>query len=432
MTSQIRIPALELPYELISSIFISCLPLRRRVRPHPTHVPLNLASTCSQWRAVALSTPELWTSVYLDFRTPGSGSESCETIISLGSPDAETVQDQTATLMDLWFTRAAGHPLSMSLICSTECCLSVSVLNTALTHFAQCGRIELAVSTAEFRAFNAVVGPFPSLESLSILVTDRSEDVSVADIKSVHHSLRLKVIRLMGQSFARALLPNLTSFPGNLTSLRISNSYETPFTAAHCATLIGHFPHLLHLDMACSFFSLPLFGPELAASLKTLLVRDDRALKLFTLPTLEHLGVCPNEPCSLAAFLTDSPCHLTTLSLTFQGRVSGPVLTGCLAALPDLITLHLTLGNGHGFSAVQCCRALGRVDLVHKLRMLIITTETPTPPYRDWVALLQLRPALVHAELHGWPTTAHESPLQRLAPAHWIYSSLRTHMKTSS
>ncbi|KAF8202799.1 hypothetical protein K438DRAFT_1581261, partial [Mycena galopus ATCC 62051] len=54
------IPALELPYELTSQIFIACCPLRGRVRPHPKRAPLNLASVCNQWRAVALSTPQLW------------------------------------------------------------------------------------------------------------------------------------------------------------------------------------------------------------------------------------------------------------------------------------------------------------------------------------------------------------------------------------
>ncbi|KAJ6566244.1 hypothetical protein B0H19DRAFT_870849, partial [Mycena capillaripes] len=53
-------PALSLPYELISEIFIICLPLHRRVRPSRKCAPLLLAQICGHWRSIAIATPELW------------------------------------------------------------------------------------------------------------------------------------------------------------------------------------------------------------------------------------------------------------------------------------------------------------------------------------------------------------------------------------
>jgi hypothetical protein len=91
-------PALELPFELISRIFILCLPLRRRVRPHRNRAPLNLAGICSQWRAVAIATPQLWTSIYLNFY----GRDAYDGIpILFGQSPAEPLEDQTAALGSL-------------------------------------------------------------------------------------------------------------------------------------------------------------------------------------------------------------------------------------------------------------------------------------------------------------------------------------------
>ncbi|KAJ7236191.1 hypothetical protein C8J57DRAFT_1571044 [Mycena rebaudengoi] len=58
-------PVLTLPVEITSSIFLHCLPSHGRVIPSPSSAPLLLAQICSQWREVALSTGELWSSLYV-------------------------------------------------------------------------------------------------------------------------------------------------------------------------------------------------------------------------------------------------------------------------------------------------------------------------------------------------------------------------------
>ncbi|KAJ6483087.1 hypothetical protein C8R45DRAFT_787134, partial [Mycena sanguinolenta] len=56
-----KYPVLTLPNEMVSEIFIHCMP------PYPQCPPLSgalsptsLAHICRKWRAVALATPELW------------------------------------------------------------------------------------------------------------------------------------------------------------------------------------------------------------------------------------------------------------------------------------------------------------------------------------------------------------------------------------
>lgn len=52
-----------LPSELLGEIFIRCLPQTSYVTPSSNDCPLVLTRVCRQWRAVALSTPRLWTSL---------------------------------------------------------------------------------------------------------------------------------------------------------------------------------------------------------------------------------------------------------------------------------------------------------------------------------------------------------------------------------
>ncbi|KAF8145981.1 hypothetical protein K438DRAFT_1448547, partial [Mycena galopus ATCC 62051] len=58
--AQIVYPVLSLPPEIVSRIFVECLPGHGRVRPSPDAPPLSLAQICRHWREIALSSCELW------------------------------------------------------------------------------------------------------------------------------------------------------------------------------------------------------------------------------------------------------------------------------------------------------------------------------------------------------------------------------------
>ncbi|KAJ7683815.1 hypothetical protein B0H14DRAFT_3907761 [Mycena olivaceomarginata] len=59
-------PVLALPVEITSRIFRFCLPAHGRVAPSARSAPLLLAQICQQWRDVALSTSQLWSSLYIN------------------------------------------------------------------------------------------------------------------------------------------------------------------------------------------------------------------------------------------------------------------------------------------------------------------------------------------------------------------------------
>jgi hypothetical protein len=57
-------PVLTLPREITSEIFHWCLPSSPHfIQPDPADVPLTLLAICRQWRNVALTIPQLWSSV---------------------------------------------------------------------------------------------------------------------------------------------------------------------------------------------------------------------------------------------------------------------------------------------------------------------------------------------------------------------------------
>ncbi|KAJ6456617.1 hypothetical protein C8R47DRAFT_940303, partial [Mycena vitilis] len=61
----IRDPAARLPVELWSAIFLHCLPQQRK--PDTCTAPMLLLRVCNAWTGIALSTPALWLTIYLDF-----------------------------------------------------------------------------------------------------------------------------------------------------------------------------------------------------------------------------------------------------------------------------------------------------------------------------------------------------------------------------
>ncbi|THH21573.1 hypothetical protein EW146_g46 [Bondarzewia mesenterica] len=60
---------LPLPLEIFNNVFLFCLPDKREAL-HPNSAPLVLMRVCTEWRTVALSMPQLWTSLCLPRHMP--------------------------------------------------------------------------------------------------------------------------------------------------------------------------------------------------------------------------------------------------------------------------------------------------------------------------------------------------------------------------
>ncbi|KAJ7167777.1 hypothetical protein C8R46DRAFT_898531, partial [Mycena filopes] len=64
-------PVLTLPVEITSEIFLCCLPETSKYSLRPTfkspiEAPMLLLQICRTWRAIAISSPRLWTVLHLN------------------------------------------------------------------------------------------------------------------------------------------------------------------------------------------------------------------------------------------------------------------------------------------------------------------------------------------------------------------------------
>ncbi|KAJ6548646.1 hypothetical protein B0H19DRAFT_1299525 [Mycena capillaripes] len=405
-----RVPALELPYELTSSIFNYCLPLRRRVQPHRNRAPLHLAQICSQWRAVALGTPHLWSSIYLEFYE----NRAYDGIpVLLGELDANSSEDHTPALLDLWFTRAAGYPLSISLICSKHIYLSQALLGVLAAHAAHWGRIELAISMVDFLQLNETSGPFPLLQSLAIQITDRSKPFSDVYVNTIYNSPNLKALQLLDQFFTLTSPHDLAAMPRTLTALQIADPLgsRSPFESLN--QIFECFPNLQKWEHPQAIST-----PQMFVTLtRTHIIRV--IIHRHPLPRTSSSDIMGSGPSPyLIAFLSRSGGQLTHLTLDLEYlEHKGP--SACLSALPPLptlVTLELMLpvgGTPRASSAIHYT-VLRRTDFLPHLHALIVTDTARADTYAPFVALLQLRPTLLHAELHLW--SKHSDVRHRLPP----------------
>jgi len=85
----------RVPLEIWTNIFLDCLPDRRFITPNSVAAPLILCNVCRRWRAVARSTPKLWSSIHVE--------------VSLGCDIGKVVKG-----VALWLSRSGTRPLAIS------------------------------------------------------------------------------------------------------------------------------------------------------------------------------------------------------------------------------------------------------------------------------------------------------------------------------
>ncbi|KAJ7197805.1 hypothetical protein GGX14DRAFT_667639 [Mycena pura] len=415
-----RVPALELPYELISKIFLNCLPRSRRVIPHPRRAPLHVSQICAQWRTVAIATPELWSSVYLEFL---DAKAYYGIPILFGVPGAEAVDSDhhTADLLDLWFTRAGHYPLSISLICSKVCNeLPKGVLGVLSAHSQHWGRVELQVPMTDFLVFNLITGPFPLLQSVGIRIMDYFNPFSSLRINALHSSPNLSALVLRGLSnnLAPPSLASLAAIPPTLTALQIA---APQWSLEDLVEISERLPHLRHLNLctgglwtinenASNRFMSPFQSLSLVSHNFHFLDNCDPS-------ALEHLEVRLYHhafPHFLGNLLLRMESHLTHLTLEVVDMKHSDLIA-YLSAAPSLISLelmfHLGSDSVHGEERM---RVLRRADLLPRLRTLRITDPARKPIYAQFLALLTARPMLMAAELRMW--SPHPQIRRRMPP----------------
>ncbi|KAJ7859758.1 hypothetical protein B0H13DRAFT_2570200 [Mycena leptocephala] len=317
----------ELPVELWSKIFRCTLPRDGRVHPSPKAAPLLLAQICRQWRAVALATPELWSSIFLEIFPDSSYAE-----LAFGQ---DIPLDPTTALVDLWFGRSSEYPLSITIRCPKPGVrLPYGLMKVLKNRCTKWERLEMVLSVADLLELNTVSGPFPCLRILAIGSNKANQPVHL-----LHYSGALHIPN-SSYLWVHLFQPELPLT--RLTTLELS--MENPALVVPVFDLLPQLNHLI--------FSSYCFGPcpipppvPVTAHIRCLVLRRSPAFLYYVaLPSLEHLVVfISDEEASKAvvSLVARSRCRLTSLALRHSSLP--PAAWSALLPVAGIVpTLELT------------------------------------------------------------------------------------------
>jgi hypothetical protein len=335
-------PIRHIPAELLALIFSCCLPARStkfNLRSEDSDLyrkyhfsiscreaPLLLGRVCRLWRAVALSTPSLWSSfstALIDTSTPHHIASGAQAFVS----------------------RSGVCPLSLSLGLGLATRALRNVVNTFAPHSRRWQSLDLRVERMEvIKELNRVKGAIPSLDTLTLGVDGRYSSSDQCPFRGIFE-----------------VAPSLRNFhlSTNLQPLQI----KIPWSQLTCFIWTGWSEHLEDYTNIlrscpnltyCSFH----FFPELDnitqdlhvthSNLRDLIISHPAGLigflECITLPALRALRLIsraqsPLSAAPFALFFQRSSCVLDVAILELY-----PVetLIGCLETMSGLTQLELT------------------------------------------------------------------------------------------
>ncbi|KAJ7236194.1 hypothetical protein C8J57DRAFT_1479291 [Mycena rebaudengoi] len=304
-------PVLTLPVEIPSSIFLYCLPSHGHVLPSPSRAPLLLAQICSQWREVALSTGELWSSLY-----PYSQRD-----------------EVLCALVQTRFSRTKAAPLSLGLNGHSQI-VSLALLEVASSFAGQIQSLDLRLNRDQFRKLRPFQTRYPLLQRLAT----NAPEAEIRDF--LYDTPSLRELRLVG------IFTQWTSFNFPLPLL---NRLEiiTEISITTFLEVLNNFPVLSHFEYNLwepntdgVYGSMAPVFPHLSS-----LTGNAAALCFVTLPGLRDLELPSFSKIDhVQQFLTRSSCTVNRLALTWEGfdeDVDGEQLRIWLKSFPSLSVLHI-------------------------------------------------------------------------------------------
>ncbi|KAF7376684.1 hypothetical protein MSAN_00085400 [Mycena sanguinolenta] len=182
-------PIRRLPLDILQEIFVACLPTHRNCVMSASEAPVLLGRICSSWRALALSSPRLWSSVHIV--EPDRAHWPAE------------LQAQRVEITKAWLGRSGQCPLAISLFgdarpdpASTEH-RSASVLETLIPFASRWHNISLTSTSS-------------GLNSLSCITENDVPMLTTLEISEIYRSAESPGTRW--ESFGLLHAPNISSF----------------------------------------------------------------------------------------------------------------------------------------------------------------------------------------------------------------------------
>ncbi|KAK0196231.1 hypothetical protein F5146DRAFT_1028922 [Armillaria mellea] len=264
-----------------------------------------ISHVCCAWRSVALSMPNLWTSVCI---------EDDSDLLML---DDVPFTDNRATLLREYLLRSSNYPLRVTLSSSYDIQKHLEVL---LPHFDRCTDLSFTIDKEALTTLSTISCEFPTLERLTIVIDDishypglpRDFSSTTPQIDGFCKAPNLRVVSLHGISILHQELPfsQLQSFTGDISNF--VEYLQLFFLASQLTTAT--------LNVCCIHppFTLPV--PFSHTRLHTLsLYTDLRCMRDLCLPALEVFRIEHISSNSgyhhIAKVFQDSHCPLRCLYL---------------------------------------------------------------------------------------------------------------------
>ncbi|KAF8322543.1 hypothetical protein DL93DRAFT_2162675 [Clavulina sp. PMI_390] len=388
----------HLPDELMADIFTRLLPYRRQPGAGAWQVTTTLASVCSLWRSIALSTPSLWSMIYFNDSKACSGSQE---IISTQLQRSKSRPVDLVFRLDLYGIGLANTSLTVWKIIEPHIsrCHSLAFQLTTTQDFFQI--FPLPGNLPFLSSFRCNVG-FSGLEHYGPYLLFEGEACSTPRLRELSLSCNFRALFNMDTSTLSTL--DLDSTGGGWTDV---------------STALIPAKNLVHLRLAISVEHWekkpdPLEFP----CLKYLLYRGGRPSNRFHAPQLRKL-VFEFHSSSTTCIEADFPC-LVDLAMLEPSPADMEVIIDWLKSHPNIVRLELV---NPAYLAVSCLAdslVEGQLPLANSL------SSTPSLPeiHQESLKSSLLLPSLCLLEITSpYPELTYSEagidwrPLQRARPA---------------
>ncbi|PPQ77804.1 hypothetical protein CVT25_015299 [Psilocybe cyanescens] len=238
-------PFRRLPPEILQVIFAWCLPPTRNCVMHASEAPVLLGRVCSEWRRIALATPELWASLHV---VPPN--------VSYTNPAASKSRfRRKRELMEMWLARSGACALSVSMVwfagdSDEEAALCGMLLEVLAPLCARWKVLDFQVPLKMFKPFTGLrAADVPLLEGLTLMDNRTPSDLDIVDrwpesLNFAENAQRLRTFVLTffsgGMRLPALPWPQLTTlYLESNIAFFFADAREMLATLALCASLVS-------------------------------------------------------------------------------------------------------------------------------------------------------------------------------------------------
>jgi hypothetical protein len=400
-----------LPDDILSEIFMACLPTNHDAVMSHLKPPLILGHVCRRWQSVAYRTPRLWASLHIAIPTPPifrlrATQETKQRLTQIFCRNV----NRHLSLMTIWLRRSKACPLSISLHDSYSS-RSPSAFppdfparpycNFMFTFSNRIRRLELDVRRPFMSDLLGVV-PSTSFPHIQVLLLNFHRRFEYTPAEKWRNSRLLNVpdLTCLSMSLCPLLFQDMNIKWANLTHIVIGGSTAGKASILDAHKIFTGCPRLrfCNIDIECFLTTFETCTPFSLPYLHTLIIIDNSScleylFEYAEIPSLRELSyhskLCPSsEWCSaLLAILAGTSGRVERLMTNIQFMTLVD-LVECLEMTPSLT--HLT--NIHCISGYTSLQRKFRYSLPVTSKMLSILLDllTPVPNRPTYLPQLQV------------------------------------------